>query len=226
MKSVIEIRKEQESGRVAPSANENKCVCCGAIIPEGRQVCPNCEKGKKFRRVIAVDFDNTLFKTEEWPTIGAPIYETIDYCKDQKAAGAVLILWTCRTGEDLKAAVEACRTVGLEFDYINENTPDDVAHFGNDSRKINASLYIDDRAIRPEDLKKEGEKMKKWHKETIEIIIHHSELLEFITQAQLSSYTVESFAPKSTIMDNDGMEMVVTYKVVLFKYKDEFSFSK
>ena len=25
----------------------NTCVCCGAIIPEGRQVCPNCEKGEK-----------------------------------------------------------------------------------------------------------------------------------------------------------------------------------
>lgn len=21
----------------------NTCICCGAIIPEGRQVCPNCE---------------------------------------------------------------------------------------------------------------------------------------------------------------------------------------
>lgn len=26
--------------------NVNRCVCCGAIIPEGRQVCPNCEGGK------------------------------------------------------------------------------------------------------------------------------------------------------------------------------------
>ena len=24
----------------------NLCVCCGAVIPEGRQVCPICEKGK------------------------------------------------------------------------------------------------------------------------------------------------------------------------------------
>jgi hypothetical protein len=24
--------------------SENTCVCCGEIIPEGRQVCPNCEK--------------------------------------------------------------------------------------------------------------------------------------------------------------------------------------
>ena len=23
--------------------NVNRCVCCGAIIPEGRQVCPICE---------------------------------------------------------------------------------------------------------------------------------------------------------------------------------------
>ena len=22
---------------------ENRCVCCGAIIPEGRQVCRECE---------------------------------------------------------------------------------------------------------------------------------------------------------------------------------------
>lgn len=22
---------------------ENRCVCCGEVIPEGRMVCPNCE---------------------------------------------------------------------------------------------------------------------------------------------------------------------------------------
>lgn len=22
---------------------ENRCVCCGAVIPEGRMVCPQCE---------------------------------------------------------------------------------------------------------------------------------------------------------------------------------------
>ena len=29
----------------APSAE--LCVCCGVIIPEGRQVCPNCERSKE-----------------------------------------------------------------------------------------------------------------------------------------------------------------------------------
>ena len=23
---------------------ENRCVCCGEIIPEGRMVCPKCER--------------------------------------------------------------------------------------------------------------------------------------------------------------------------------------
>lgn len=23
--------------------DENRCVCCGAVIPEGLQICPNCE---------------------------------------------------------------------------------------------------------------------------------------------------------------------------------------
>ena len=23
---------------------ENRCIVCGEIIPEGRQICPNCEK--------------------------------------------------------------------------------------------------------------------------------------------------------------------------------------
>lgn len=27
-------------------ANAEHCVCCGATIPEGRQICPKCEKGE------------------------------------------------------------------------------------------------------------------------------------------------------------------------------------
>ena len=35
--------KTELFGRVLV-ASDNRCVCCGEIIPEGRQVCPNCEK--------------------------------------------------------------------------------------------------------------------------------------------------------------------------------------
>lgn len=23
---------------------QNRCICCGDIIPEGRQICPTCER--------------------------------------------------------------------------------------------------------------------------------------------------------------------------------------
>ena len=26
------------------SLNQDTCVCCGEVVPEGRMVCPNCEK--------------------------------------------------------------------------------------------------------------------------------------------------------------------------------------
>lgn len=32
--------------RETKPATENRCVCCGEIIPEGRHVCPRCEAGK------------------------------------------------------------------------------------------------------------------------------------------------------------------------------------
>lgn len=30
-------------------SNAEHCVCCGATIPEGRQVCPQCEKAEDIR---------------------------------------------------------------------------------------------------------------------------------------------------------------------------------
>ena len=29
------------------AATAELCVCCGVIIPESRQVCPNCERGNE-----------------------------------------------------------------------------------------------------------------------------------------------------------------------------------
>lgn len=99
-------------------------------------------------RIVAVDFDGTLAVTR-FPEIVEPIAETIAYCKQIKEEGATLILWTCRCGKDLEQAVEWCSAQGLEFDYINENVPENVKRWGNDSRKIWAHEYIDDKATNP-----------------------------------------------------------------------------
>lgn len=99
------------------------------------------------RKIIAVDFDGTLF-TDCYPNIGKPIDRVINYCKNRRKSGDILILWTCRNGEELEQALVACKSVGLEFDYVNESAKENLALYNNvDSRKISADIYIDDRCL-------------------------------------------------------------------------------
>ena len=46
-------------------ANAEKCVCCGAVIPEGRQVCPSCE-GKKMANEKRLIDANVLLTSPLW----------------------------------------------------------------------------------------------------------------------------------------------------------------
>lgn len=96
--------------------------------------------------VIAIDFDGCLCR-DHYPEIGAPNWEVIMEAKRLQKAGACLILWTCREGERLEAAVEACRGWGLEFDEVNANAKHLMELFGNDCRKISADEYWDDRSV-------------------------------------------------------------------------------
>ena len=98
--------------------------------------------------IIAVDFDGTLC-TDMYPQIGVPRKEIIEFVKKRKASGAKLILWTCRSGIDLVKATVWCIEQGIKFDAINENLPENIEKYGNDTRKIYADVYIDDKSITP-----------------------------------------------------------------------------
>lgn len=100
--------------------------------------------------IYAVDFDGTIV-TDAYPEIGQPNQELIIWLSDCKKAGDKLILWTCRTGEKLDEAVKWCmNNYNLKFDAVNANLPEMVERFGMDPRKIFADVFIDDRAILPE----------------------------------------------------------------------------
>lgn len=101
---------------------------------------------RTMKKVIAIDFDGVLF-TEAYPAVGMQIAPNINRAKNEKANGAVLILWTCREGEKLAEALAACKAVGLEFDYVNENADELKAAFGTDPRKIAATEYWDDKNV-------------------------------------------------------------------------------
>lgn len=104
-------------------------------------------------KIVAVDFDGTLV-TDEWPKIGKPnepLIEFLKYIRDNQ--GVKLILWTSRNyslkyGDLLEEAVNFCSyTLGLEFDAINENLREVQILTGEDTRKIYADIYLDDKSI-------------------------------------------------------------------------------
>lgn len=99
-------------------------------------------------KIIAVDFDGTL-SFGEWPEVGEPNAPLIAYLKNWKKSGNKLILWTCRAGSALERAISWCREQELEFDAVNDNLPEIVELYGNNSRKITCDYYIDDRALLP-----------------------------------------------------------------------------
>lgn len=98
------------------------------------------------RKVIAIDFDGCLCQ-RAYPGIGAPNMEVVEAAIHEKKSGTALILWTCREGTKLAAAVIFCENLGLTFDAVNENLPERVAYFGFDSRKVSADEYWDDCAV-------------------------------------------------------------------------------
>jgi hypothetical protein len=96
--------------------------------------------------VYAVDFDGTLC-VNDYPEIGAPRYEVINFVKHRRADGDKLILWTCRSGLFLENALEWCARHGLEFDAVNDNLAENIVSHNNNSRKVFADYYLDDRNV-------------------------------------------------------------------------------
>jgi len=100
-------------------------------------------------KIIAVDFDGTITRSDTFPNIGEPRWEVINFIKNRKALGDIIILYTCREGPELVEAVRTAQSWGIEFDYVNESCPERAKQFGYSSRKIGADLYIDDKSLNP-----------------------------------------------------------------------------
>lgn len=95
-------------------------------------------------KIIAFDFDGTVCE-DKYPEIGKPKMDIIDKLRKEQVNGAKLILWTCRTGDLLKAAVSFLDCLMLSPDAINDNLPE-LKEQGLLSRKVYANIYLDDKA--------------------------------------------------------------------------------
>lgn len=98
---------------------------------------------ERFKKTIAVDFDGTLV-FGKWPACEIPNMKLINFIKKYRD-DYIWILWTNRDGEELKAAIRFLESLGVTFDYVNANSYQAKMYFGNDSWKIYANYYIDDR---------------------------------------------------------------------------------
>jgi hypothetical protein len=103
------------------------------------------EEPERKRLVFAVDFDGTIVEAK-YPEIGSVIPDAVEFCRQAREKGHILILNTCRTGTDLVEAVKFCEEHGIIFDHVNENAVHLIDQLG-DCRKIAADYYIDDRNL-------------------------------------------------------------------------------
>lgn len=95
--------------------------------------------------IYAIDFDGTICR-EAFPDIGEPIPEAVWGIRELKRLGHTIILWTCRGGERLQEALRWLDMLGVPIDYANENDPGQNELYGNDSRKVGAFRYVDDKS--------------------------------------------------------------------------------
>lgn len=95
--------------------------------------------------IIAIDFDNTIVKSE-FPVIIGMMHNARAVINALRQEGHTIIITTCRIGKHLDAAVDYLKAHGIEYDYINENAPERVKKYRGDCRKISCDVLIDDRA--------------------------------------------------------------------------------
>lgn len=116
------------------------------------------------KKYIGLDFDCTVVK-DAFPKIGESVPGAIEWLKVFQNKGYLIVLNTLRSDGGsrppearncLTEAVKYLTNNGIKLYGVNKN-PDKTA-WGSDSAKINADIFIDDRAIGCPLIYEEGQK--------------------------------------------------------------------
>lgn len=94
--------------------------------------------------IIAVDFDGTLTKFNEYPGIGEESPHAFEVLKELTSHGHHIVLNTMRSGISLNDAVRWIEDRGIKLYGVN-NTPGQSRW--TKSPKVYAHIYIDDAAL-------------------------------------------------------------------------------
>ena len=96
--------------------------------------------------IIAIDFDGTI-STGRYPAIDGLREGAKEAIMSLYTEGHYIIINTCRSGQQLLDAINFMIHEEIKFDRVNDNHPVESAKYNNNSRKIFAHLYIDDKQI-------------------------------------------------------------------------------
>ena len=96
--------------------------------------------------ILAIDFDATIVDSR-YPNIIGLRKDAKKYINRMYDDGHYIIIWTCRTGGDLRMATQFLDDNGVKYHIANDNNPVETARWNNNSRKVFADLYIDDKQI-------------------------------------------------------------------------------
>jgi len=93
--------------------------------------------------IICVDFDGTIV-THDYPNIGKPVPDALRVLQELRRADHKIILFTMRSGKNLKEAERYLQNNGVQLYGVNR-TP--TQRSWTQSPKAYGHLYIDDAAL-------------------------------------------------------------------------------
>lgn len=96
--------------------------------------------------IVAIDFDGTIVENQ-FPKIGELMPGAVEYIRKLHEDGHKIIIWTCRSGDNLLDAGTFLKLEGIPFHELNDNLADNVQLYGNNSRKVYAHCYVDDKNV-------------------------------------------------------------------------------
>lgn len=101
---------------------------------------------KKYKAILALDFDETIAKTS-YPIIHGLNKNAKDVINKLYNDDYYIIINTCRTGKYLKQALDFLNKNGVKYHLANKNHKGLKKYFKHDCRKISFDLCVDDKNI-------------------------------------------------------------------------------
>jgi hypothetical protein len=96
--------------------------------------------------IIAIDFDGTIAEVD-FPSIVKPKSGAKKYINKLYSEGHHIVIWTCRSDGDLLKAIEFLNEQGIWFHDVNSHHEGLIRAFNNDTRKVAADVYVDDKGL-------------------------------------------------------------------------------